>query len=84
MAMVDLRGPCNHLTARLDTERRLIERKCPQCTQIAGEPVYHYFDAVTGEFVAALLEHRDEFVAADVPVPGQNSKVLGVHALAPE
>src|SRR5829696_1443709 len=31
MAIVDLRGRCDHLTARLDIERRHVERNCPQC-----------------------------------------------------
>ena len=52
MALVDLRGPCNHLAARLDTELRVIRRKCPQCSKRHGTPVFHDFDAETG----ALLE----------------------------
>lgn len=65
MATIELRGPCNHLAAKLDTERKVIERKCPQCSQERGGPVFHYFDAQSGSGLAEL-EREERVEARDV------------------
>lgn len=53
MAVVELRGPCGHLAVKLDTKRGIIERKCPQCSQQAGYPIFHRFDAENGRMLEA-------------------------------
>lgn len=59
-AIVDLRGPCGRLAGRLDVARGVIQRLCRECTRCAGHPVYHWFDAETGEAVAGEPFGEDE------------------------
>lgn len=53
--MVDLRGPCGHLAAKLNVADGVIVKKCPQCTKAAGQSVYHCFDVATGALLVDTL-----------------------------
>lgn len=60
MTTVDLRGPCNRLTAKLDTHEGVIRAKCPRCSAAQGRPVYHVFAVTTGRLVETDEEARAE------------------------
>lgn len=51
---IELRGPCEHLAVKLDVQRRVIQWKCPWCSKATGTPVYHEFDAETGQMCDQL------------------------------
>lgn len=46
--VIDLRGPCNTLIAKLAVQQGVVEYKCKRCSKLEGRPVFHYFDADTG------------------------------------
>lgn len=51
--LIDLRGPCGTLMARLDPIQATVEYKCRLCSKKAGRPVLHVFHLRIGRLVEA-------------------------------
>ena len=51
--IIDLRGPCGTLMARLDPIHATVEYKCRLCSKKAGRPVLHVFHLRIGRLVEA-------------------------------
>lgn len=49
--LVDLRGPCGYLMARLDPVRAEVEFKCRKCSERQGRPIYHVFHLRIGRLM---------------------------------
>jgi hypothetical protein len=66
MSVREVRGPCRHLVARLDVERRIWEVKCRSCSWRYRVTVTHLFDSETGE---ALTQEAARARGAKKPDP---------------
>lgn len=55
--LIDLRGPCGYLMARLDPVQATVEFKCRKCSEHQRRPVYHVFHLRIGR----LMEAADRY-----------------------
>ena len=51
--LIDLRGPCGYLMARLDPVRAEVIHKCKEGSKKAGRPIFHTFHLRIGRLMDA-------------------------------
>lgn len=58
--IIDLRGPCGLLMARLDPLAAMVEIKCKECSKKAGRPMFHTFHLRIGRLMDAEERYGKE------------------------